>query len=447
MIVLSLRCVFLTLLMVSSPIWQGVHQLATAVPESPTMATLASRLGKSNATTLNEFWNTIEARHTPLIETIPGDDKHVLATFLWRGNPDTRDVVLMAQLNGIEMIHDPDSHLLRLDDTDVWYRTHRLPVDAEFSYMFSINPPDEYAIGYAATAQKSLQATLVADPLNPLQYRILTGPVQSIARMPGVPENHWTSNIDESALRQYVIHSALLTKAKDRKLWVFSTPGHRRNSNLLIVLDADIYMHAVPTPEIINALYLAGKIGPTVTLFVGEGDDDTWLEDHYFSDAYVRFLAEEVVPWAQKQFNVTADRERTVIAGDSIEGMTGAFAALRRPDVFGKVISQSGSFWINNRDADGGEPEWLTRQFAKNKPLDLFFCLDVGQMEFVRNDGDRIFSPFIPGETNLLASNRHLRDVLVAKGYRVRYTEVYADHEPLHWKRTLPDLLIATLAK
>jgi enterochelin esterase-like enzyme len=32
-----------------------------------------------------------------------------------------------------------------------------------------------------------------------------------------------------------------------------------------------------------------------------------------------------------------------------------------------------------------------------------------------------------------------LPHVLMAEGYNVRYVEVYADHDPAHWRRTLSD--------
>ncbi len=49
------------------------------------------------------------------------------------------------------------------------------------------------------------------------------------------------------------------------------------------------------------------------------------------------------------------------------------------------------------------------------------------------------------GGTTLLASNRHLRDVLRAKGYTIQYAEVYGDHDPVHWRRTLPEALTVML--
>src|SRR5216684_2478221 len=64
------------------------------------------------------------------------------------------------------------------------------------------------------------------------------------------------------------------------------------------------------------------------------------------------------------------------------------------------------------------------------------FYLEVGRMEN-RPEGN--------GGTTLLASNRHLRDVLRAKGYTIQYAEVYGDHDPVHWRRTLPEALTVML--
>ena len=44
---------------------------------------------------------------------------------------------------------------------------------------------------------------------------------------------------------------------------------------------------------------------------------------------------------------------------------------------------------------------------------------------------------------SMLQANRHFRDVLQARGYRVVYHEINAGHDPLNWQTTLPDLLLA----
>ena len=69
-------------------------------------------------------------------------------------------------------------------------------------------------------------------------------------------------------------------------------------------------------------------------------------------------------------------------------------------------------------------------------PSRVIFHLDVGLMEG-RPEGNA-------GPT-LLASNQHLRDVLPAKGDSVRYSAVYSDHDPVHWRRGQPEALMALL--
>jgi len=73
--------------------------------------------GKSSA--VAEFWKTVEQQKTPVVERIPGDQRHVLATFLWKDNGETRDVVLDLRANGIEPFSDQRSHLRRLPGTNI----------------------------------------------------------------------------------------------------------------------------------------------------------------------------------------------------------------------------------------------------------------------------------------------------------------------------------------
>ena len=404
------------------------------------IASLAKEVASGDAAAADRFWTAMQERHAPIIEPIPNDPKHVLASFVWKGDQQTKDVVLMAKPDGIVPFRDPRSHLLHVPGTDLWYRTHKLPIDAEFSYLFSVNPPD-------SGAGASIASTLRQDPFNPQQYRILDGPMRSIAKMPGVSPNRWVADRGAPAgsVDQRTVPSPKLTTDKSRTIWVYRTPGKLHHPNLLILLDGLTYAKSVPTFRILDNLFAAHRIGPTIAVLVQDGSGDSWRTDMYFSDSFVDFLAEDLVPWVQKEYAFRADPRRTVIGGESIAGLTAAFAAFRRPDVFRHVIAQSASFWLNNRDVDGGEPEWLTRQFLHHKRLDVSFWIDVGQMEFVANDADRIFPPFVPGETSLLAANRHLRDILEVKGYPVHYVENYADHEPLRWSRTLPDAVIASI--
>jgi enterochelin esterase-like enzyme len=73
--------------------------------------------------------------------------------------------------------------------------------------------------------------------------------------------------------------------------------------------------------------------------------------------------------------------------------------------------------------------------FVTSPKLPLRFYLDAGSMELDRSgQGGAILVP-----------NRHLRDVLRAKGYEVFYQEFIGGHDYLSWRETLADGLILLL--
>jgi enterochelin esterase family protein len=117
----------------------------------------------------------------------------------------------------------------------------------------------------------------------------------------------------------------------------------------------------------------------------------------------------------------------------SLGGSAAAFAALRRPNVFGNVLSQSGAFWWQHPGDDAYE--WLRREVERRPRQPLRFYLDVGTLEGHRWDDT-------PTQVEV---NRNLRDALRAKGCPVDYVEFAGGHDQLCWRGTLADGLIALL--
>ncbi len=151
-------------------------------------------------------------------------------------------------------------------------------------------------------------------------------------------------------------------------------------------------------------------------------------------------MTQELPPWARQSYHLTTDPARTVVAGASLGGLAAALAALRHPEVFGNVLSQSGSFYWGPETGpfywgpnDGVEFEWLTRQFVTSPRLPLRFYLEVGLLE---RDPRGVNGP------SMVLANRHFRDVLQAKGYAVHYAEFNGGHECLCWQGTLDDGLL-----
>src|SRR5207237_641557 len=57
------------------------------------------------------------------------------------------------------------------------------------------------------------------------------------------------------------------------------------------------------------------------------------------------FLSNELVLWVRSTYRATDNPAQTVIGGSSLGGLASTFNAGHRTDVFGKVLSQSGSYW------------------------------------------------------------------------------------------------------
>jgi enterochelin esterase-like enzyme len=204
-----------------------------------------------------------------------------------------------------------------------------------------------------------------------------------------------------------------------RRLWVYTPPGYSSDGEpyrLLVLFDGRQYIEATPTPTILDNMVADGSIPPIVAVMVGQVDryNELFL-NHTFAD----FIAKELVPWVQQRYHVTAKPAQTIIGGLSLGGLAAAYTALQHPEVFGNVLSQSGSFQLRAEDEKS-----LVRQFVLEEKRPIRFYLEAGLLETAD-------SP------SLLDSNRQLRDILEAKGYEVHYSEYNGRHDHINWRGSL----------
>jgi enterochelin esterase family protein len=152
-----------------------------------------------------------------------------------------------------------------------------------------------------------------------------------------------------------------------------------------------------------------------------------------FSD----FLAKELAPWVRHEYRGAEDPRKVTLAGFSFGGLCAAYSAFHHPDVFGNALSQSGSFWFSPGALEVTSPfaletGALMREIVAAQAQPVRVWMEVGLFE-----GS---SPLAGG--NQVAQNRHLRDVLLAKGYRVSYHEYAGGHDYASWRGSLADGLI-----
>lgn len=404
--------------------------------DSPRLAALANRLipgdADGNRAAVDGFLRELQGKG-PLIEPTTDDPRTSWITFLWRGDEHTKRM----NVQGGPATGDFAPKMTRLADTDLWYRTDRIPNDSRFTYFFQVNRP----LRFPPHAERLPPLSPPhADPLNPHK---LSGPERSLVELPEAPPQPWNEarpGVAKGSLKERQLQSDVLKDAEPhleslRKFLVYTPPGYDLlpdKPGLLVMFDGSPKIGPdMPVPVILDNLIAEKRIPPLVAVFIyqtAERDREVGC-----SEPFGRFVASELVPWVQKHYHVTNDPHRIIVCGASGGGLMAGFCGLRYSGTFGNVLSLSGGFgwWPGSLEEKlDDEPGWLTRQFVNSPAVPVRFFLAAGKFE-------NYFFPY-----NLLVENRRLRDVLLAKGHDVHYAEFSGRHDPVCWRGPFVDGLI-----
>lgn len=398
------------------------------------------RLRQLDPKRTDEFWAEVAERGTPLVEQIPDHDQDVWLTFLHRSSEPIRSVSVFGGPVG----WDPPGNVMQhLDGTDVWYLTSRVRADLRCTYRLAVDDMDNPAAKTEDWYERT--AHWFADPLNPATFvypedQLTHSPetVVSVAELPSAPAQPWIApraDGPHGELVQYPHRSDIL--GNERRIWIYTPSGYRPDAEplpLLVLFDGDTIRGPMPFPTILDNLIADGRIPPMIAVLVDSLTQEIRNRELPCGTPFLEYLTDELLPWVRERYRITTDPARTIVAGQSHGGQAAAFAALRRPDVFGNVISQSGSFWWSPDGED--EHEWLTREYAASERQPVRFYVEAGLQEHGEAPGHG---------PSLLVANRHLRTILQTKGYDLQYTEYNGGHDYTCWRGSLADALI-TLA-
>jgi enterochelin esterase-like enzyme len=397
---------------------------------SPSLAKLARDCETGNRNAPGIFWKQMAGK-APLVEPIEGDQKHRLVTFLWRATNDTTRVTMLGGLPAPNLL----KPMRRLADTDLWYLTEVHSTEARFQYVFQINGSEAVPMELKAIMKAMQENQPRMDPLNPRSYA-----GWSYIELPDAPPQPWLekrSGVPAGRKTKEKFNSRILNA--EYSLNIYAPPGYEQETRrcwLLVAFDGGFNMQEVT----LDNLLAAGKIPPLVVVGVQNRSSQTRQHDLDCSEEFAAFLAEELAPWARKTYRVHDDSSHTIVGGTSLGGKMATFCGLKHSEIFGKVLSQSGSFLTAARQEsptplwDGEAPNLLVTQFLRSPRLPLEFYIDVGRYETTL--------PF-----SHLLETRRLRDVLEAKGYHVTYSEFVGGHNEVCWRGTFADAIIALTAK
>jgi enterochelin esterase-like enzyme len=248
------------------------------------------------------------------------------------------------------------------------------------------------------------------DPANPNVYVYpagleFTGEEEvrgSMFEGPDAPPYEWSleRDVPRGEVRVEEVHG--------RRVWVYTPP--RPAEALLLLYDGHAYTTLAPAPVVLDNLIASGRVPPLAAVLPDSLDTASRLRDLGANEEFLAFCIDELLPLA----GLRPPPELTVAAGSSMGGLAAAHAALRRPDVFGNALVQSGA--------------WFAPLFERPH-VPVRWYLDVGILD------------------DLADWVRGVRGVLCEQGYDVVYREFPGGHDFFWWRETLAWGLLALLGE
>jgi enterochelin esterase-like enzyme len=413
----------------------GVSVTPKDVSSSERIRRLATDVQQGRSDAVIQFWNEVEG-NGPLIEPIPKNDEDVLVTFLWREIFETHNVLVGWPM---AVFRADDYYMSHLPNTNVWFKTIQIRRGSTFTYWLS---PNDRPGDFLFTAR--------LDPLNRRVFPDDPSATQaqdrnSVFERSSASDERWYSRIPGSrgVVTQSTFASGSLKNTRD--IWVYTPPGYStvaRSYPLLLLFDGPAYVSAasINAPSVLDNLINEGRIRPVVVCFLNSVNRTVDL-GYEGVDALGDAIVRELLPKLRATYAITTTPRDVVIGGSSQGGLAAALIALKHASVFGNVLSQSGAFRFRAPGTD--EANTISQRYAASPAVSVRFYLETGLYENVPSAGLPLHDMVL--DEGITGANRHFRDVLVAKGYDVIYRETPTAHEPLHWRATLADGLIALL--
>jgi enterochelin esterase-like enzyme len=391
---------------------------------------LKERILQGDKEALQEFWDNTLSNGTPIIETIDGDSENALVTFVYKADEEIENIVLLPPIGRENLLENKMEKLL---DTNLWYITYKVRNDVRFKYSLSVNDSfddDDWTKRWEE---------LIYDKLNKniLTFKGEDGKedeIESYVVMPKAKEHFWVKErkgISKGKIYEYQLHSESLEKK--RRIRVYTPYGYRQGNKpykFLVLTDGDEYINVLSAVTVLDNLIAEGKIPPIITIFV-DSPEETREDELSCNDIFSDIIIKDLIPWIRANYNISNKANEAIIGGLSSGGLTASYLGLKHSEVFGNVLSQSGSYWYKPETYEGSPLDcWLSTRFEAIDKLPLKFYLDVGVLEH---------------KQGMIGTNIKLKDVLMSKGYTAHFEYFNSGHDYLSWGETLANGLISLI--
>lgn len=325
-------------------------------------------------------------------------------TFVWQGKTAPRL---------IDDVHGWEEHPQRMKRIakELWGYAMELPADAYLEYAF-----------YAPDTKQR-----VADPLN---AKTVYNGLGNYNHFFSMPEHSPTSlaefrkKIPHGKVTHHLVDTWMLADDGQREVYLYRPPV-KEPVPLLVVYDGADYLERAKFNLIVDNLIHEKRISPIALAFLQNGGEHRAAE-YACADATLMWLDNIVLPLARKHLkllDIKTHRGAYGVMGASFGGLMSVYTGLRMPDIFGKVICQSGVFESEGRDFAAVD---LIRA-GQSREIKLW--MDIGRFDW------------------LLEDNRRLQPILMENGYTVTYREFSGGHNYTCWQNEAGIALVEMFGK
>ena len=392
---------------------------------SPLVTNTAHKIAAGDTKAEDKFWQHVTSSGTPLVEY--KQEGTAIVTFLYQG--EANNVRILGAPNG------GHAQLSHLAGSDIWFHSFEVPDSTRLSYRVAPNVP-QLLKDENREQRKAVLATAQLDPLNTRpsfgEDKGLFGSASTLTLA--------NASSDRAALEQgnpkgKIDHYSYQGQAdsEPREISVY-TPNQSysltKDAPLLLLFDGASYINKVPTPLIMDNLIADKRIPPMRVVFINPPRPSMRAKELTPNKAFADMLANELMPWLCSEPSICPTAENTVISGSSFGGLASMHIAILHPNRFGKVLSQSGSFWWEPKGAQSktnSATNWMSELIASESKKNLQIYLNAGLFETE------------PKHASILETNQQLFSTLQSKGYNAHLQSVASGHDYFSWRVMLAD--------
>jgi predicted alpha/beta superfamily hydrolase len=160
---------------------------------------------------------------------------------------------------------------------------------------------------------------------------------------------------------------------------------------------------------------------------------------HPASDAYLRFVANELKPFMDRNFSTLSNRESTFMAGSSMGGLISLYALCEYPEVFGGIACFSTHWTGIHRNVQNPFPQAMMEYLSKNLPP--------------ASKNHRIYLGTGTETLDSLYKNHHEAacSLIMSKGYSethfMHHVALGENHSEKAWSKRFPDAVRFLLSR